>query len=90
MITVKGALNMRRHYGTLCVHGNTVVTYTRTDSGVEVTFEQAKNKGFNTAVMDLDGGIIRNDGFPPAETDYFQRFLRRHRDAIAEGALEDA
>ena len=81
---------MRRHYVTLCVHGNTVVTYTRTGDSVEVTFEQAKHKGFNTAVMDLDGGIIRNDGFPPAEVDYFQRFLRRHRDAIAEGALEDA
>ena len=82
---------MRRHYVTLCVHGNTVVTYTRTDSGVvEVTFEQAKNKGFNTAVMDLDGGIIRNDGFAPAEEDYFRRFLRRNRDAIAEGALENA
>ncbi|MBQ9522077.1 MAG: hypothetical protein IJR72_05850 [Oscillospiraceae bacterium] len=81
---------MRRHYVTLCVHGNTVVTYTRTESGVEVTFEQAKHKGFNTVVMDLDGGIIRNDGFPPAEVDYFQRFLRRNRDAIAEGAAEDA
>ena len=81
---------MRRHYVTLCVHGNTVVTYTRTADGVEVTFEQAKNKGFNTAVLDLDGAIISNDGFPPAETDYFRRFLHRHRDAIAEGALEDA
>ncbi|MBR4212314.1 MAG: hypothetical protein IKR84_08015 [Oscillibacter sp.] len=81
---------MRRHYVTLCVHGNTVVTYTRTTGGVEVTFEQAKHKGFNTAVMDLDGGIISNDGFEPAEADYFRRFLRRNRDAIAEGALENA
>lgn len=81
---------MRRHYVTLCVHGNTVVTYTRTEGGVEVTFEQAKNKGFNTAVMDLDGGILRNDGFAPAEADYFRRFLRRNRDAIAEEALKNA
>ena len=81
---------MRRHYVTLCVHGNTVVTYTRTTGGVEVTFEQAKHKGFNTAVMDLDGGIISNDGFPPAEVDYFQRFLRHHRDAIAEWEAESA
>ena len=81
---------MRRHYVTLCMHGNTVVTYTRTESGIQVTFEQPKNRGFNTAVLDLDGGIIRNDGFEPAETDYFQRFLRRNRDVIAEGAMEDA
>ena len=79
---------MRRHYVTLCAHGNTVVTYTRMTGGVEVTFEQAKNKGFNTAVMDLDGGIISNDGFPPAEVDYFQRFLRRNRNLIAEEAAE--
>ena len=79
---------MRRHYVTLCVHGNTVVTYTRTTGGVEVTFEQAKNKGFNTAVMDLDGGIISNDGFEPAEADYFRGFLRRNRDIISEWSLE--
>ncbi len=79
---------MRRRYVTLCVHGNTVVTYARKADGVQVTFEQAKNKGFNTAVLDLDGAIISNDGFPPAETDYFQRFLRRNRDIIAEYALE--
>ena len=81
---------MRRHYVTLCVHGNTVVTYTRTESGVQVTFEQAKSKGFHTAVMNLDGAIISNDGFEPAEADYFRRFLRRNRDAIAEGAMEYA
>ena len=81
---------MRRHYVTLCVHGNTVVTYARTEGGVQVTFEQAKSGGFNTAVLDLNGGIISNDGFPPAETDYFRRFLRRNRDIIAEGAMEGA
>lgn len=81
---------MRRHYVTLCIHGNTVVTYMNTKDGVQVTFEQAKNKGFNTVVMNLDGGIVSNDGFVPAEVDYFQRFLLRNRNAIAEGARESA
>ena len=81
---------MRRHYVTLCMHGNTVVTYMRTESGIQVTFEQPKSRGFNTVVLDLDGAIIYNDGFESAETDYFQRFLRRNRDVIAEGAMEDA
>ncbi len=83
-------LIVRKHFVTLCVHGNTVVTYMVRDAGTEVTFEQARNKGFNTLVLSLDGVVVSNDGFEPAEVDYFQRFLRRNCDMIAEGAAESA
>ena len=81
---------MRRHYVTLCVHGNTIVTFMKTDDDIEVTFEQAKYNGFNTTVMSLDGKILNNSGFEPAEIDYFQRFLARNRAGIAEEAMGNA
>ena len=82
---------MRKHYITLCVHNNTEVTYMVNSEGeIEVTFEQARTKGFNCLVTKINGDLISNDGFDDSEIDYFIRFLSRNRELIAEGTLESA
>lgn len=73
---------MRKHYMTLCVYNNTEVTHIKRDWGIEVSFEQAVTGGFKTLITTLDGKILKNDGFNPAEVDFFLRFLNSNKNTI--------
>lgn len=79
-------MNMRKHYITLCLYDNTEVTYIRTKNGLEVTFEKAINKGFCELVVDIDGNIIKNNGFNDAEVGRLLRFFNRNKDLIIKEA----
>ena len=44
-------MGIRKPYMKLCQHGNTEITYIVKNGAFEVTFEQAVNGGFKTAVF---------------------------------------
>lgn len=72
---------MRKHYMTLCTRETEVTTIKR-ETGIEVCFEQAVYKGFNELVLNLDGEIIKRNGFNDSEVSYFQRFLNMNKEGI--------
>lgn len=73
---------MRKHYMTLCLRGNVEITHIVNNGRLEVTFEQARNGGFDTLVTDIDGRIIKRDGFTDSDVDFYLRFLRANREGI--------
>lgn len=73
---------MRKHYMTLCLRGNTEVTHIVKNNSIEVTFEQAKDGGFNTLVTTVDGTLISRDGFTDSDVDFFLRFLQSNKVGI--------
>lgn len=68
---------MRKSYMTLCMRGNTEVTHILKNGKLEVTFEQAVNGGFNTAVFD-DTGLLSNTGFNSSDIAFFADFYHRN------------
>lgn len=81
---------MRKHYVTLCMRGNTVVTYMPTSRGIEVTFEQPIYNGFKTLVLTIEGKILSVEGFNPSEVSYYIRFLAKNRRLIENRVIADA
>jgi len=82
--------SIRKHYITLCMRNNTEVTYIVKNNLIEVTFEQAKYKGFNTLVTDIEGNILECNGFNNSETAYYLKFLDNNRPLIERLAAENA
>jgi hypothetical protein len=80
----------RHHYITLCARGNIVVTYRMINDKTEVTFEQAKYKGFNTLVSDIYGNIISNDGYNDSDIEFLLSFLEQNKNCIMELMKQDA
>lgn len=80
-------MNVRKHYMTLCIYNNTEVTYRNIDKNIEITFEQAYNKGFKELVVDIKGKILKNNGFNDAEVECFLNFLKINKKLIKEEAL---
>lgn len=68
---------MRKSYMTLCMRGNTEVTHILKNGQLEVTFEQAVNGGFNTAVFN-DNGLVSNNGFCNADIAFFTDFYHKN------------
>lgn len=79
-------MNTRKHFVTLCLYDNTEVTYIKRKNGLEVTFEKAINKGFCELVVNIDGEIIKNNGFNDAEVGRLIRFLEKNKKLILEEA----
>lgn len=81
--------SIRKHYITICLRGNTVITYRVINDNIEITFEQAKNGGFNTMVTDINGKIISNDGFNGSDVGYLLSFLEQNKNCITRLATDD-
>lgn len=80
-------MGVRKHYMTLCIYNNTEVTYRNNNDKIEITFEQACSKGFKELVTDINGKILRNDGFNDAEISVLLNFLKINKKLIKEEAL---
>lgn len=79
-------MNIRKHYMTLCVRGNTEVTHIIRNGRLEVTFEQAVNGGFNTLILLDDGTIVYNNGFSISDICFFRNFLMNNIEVMWEEA----
>lgn len=81
---------MRKHYITLCQHDNTEVTYSKTSSGIQVTFEKVDIDGLeHTLVLNQEGQILSQNGFDDNEVAYFIDFLSRNIEVILEFANDE-
>ena len=76
----------RRHYMTLCMYNDTVVTTQIQGDILVVTFEQAIKGGFKTLNFDIAGNIISNFGFDNSETAIFHDFVIRNAAELIKSA----
>ncbi|OON99365.1 MAG: hypothetical protein ATN35_12870 [Epulopiscium sp. Nele67-Bin004] len=73
---------MRKHYMTICFRGNTEVTYIDRKGDIVVTFEKVAGEDFVSVDIKLDGVVVLNNGFSPADVDYYTRFVLKNANMI--------
>ena len=73
---------MRKHYMTLCIRDNVEITHIEKNGEIEVTFETAVKDGFKSAVFNIKGETLMNDGYNASELDFFSRFVLKNEEGI--------
>lgn len=67
---------------TICCMGDIEVTFKDNNSVLEVTFERANGRDFQTAVFSIDGTILSNVGYGDADLVFLHEFVLNNAKCI--------